>query len=298
MHTISVILRGGLTSVKDTAWRALISRCSRAWEEIKRNSGVKVLYRIQLPRIKPTAGAENTVVLLLFLVLFFKKYFHIFISYWSPYIIGLDLDVCFLVAVLISRMTRSSSLTIGKNWTHYEQRAKYATLRFEYRATCDDNYYGKGCETFCRPRDDGFGHYTCSPSGDHVCHDGWDGEYCAKRKSFNNFHQTNLQHNLGYVMLCQITSCHITSNTKQNKIFADWILTWVNNWKALRYAAVENKKKVATTTRRRRRNNIVKKFTASKDVLGAHAVLLLATTLVFPRFRGIPAGWDQQPTQI
>lgn len=70
MHTISVILRGGLTSVKDTAWRALISRWSRAWEEIKRNSGVKVLYRIQLPRIKPTAGAENTVVvLLLFLVL-------------------------------------------------------------------------------------------------------------------------------------------------------------------------------------------------------------------------------------
>lgn len=62
------------------------------------------------------------------------------------------------------------------------------SLTFEYRVTCDNHYYGKGCAILCRGRDDAFGHYTCSAAGDRVCQTGWTGEYCDKRKSLVNYH--------------------------------------------------------------------------------------------------------------
>lgn len=57
------------------------------------------------------------------------------------------------------------------------------TLDYRYRVKCDEHYYGDGCDNLCRPRDDKFGHYTCSePRGDKVCLPGWSGEYCTKGK--------------------------------------------------------------------------------------------------------------------
>lgn len=50
------------------------------------------------------------------------------------------------------------------------------------RVYCSLNYYGDGCTTFCRARDDQFGHYNCSSTGQKVCLDGWEGSDCDKAK--------------------------------------------------------------------------------------------------------------------
>jgi Golgi apparatus protein 1 len=57
-------------------------------------------------------------------------------------------------------------------------------LDYRYRVKCDEHYYGDNCANLCRPRDDNFGHYTCSEAGDKVCLAGWSGEYCTK----GNYH--------------------------------------------------------------------------------------------------------------
>lgn len=77
---------------------------------------------------------------------------------------------------------RQRFLDIGEKWTEDSHSSKYSTLRFEFRATCDPNYYGAGCENLCRPRDDDFGHYSCSSMGERVCLAGWNGAYCDKGK--------------------------------------------------------------------------------------------------------------------
>ncbi|KAJ8923685.1 hypothetical protein NQ315_010266 [Exocentrus adspersus] len=75
---------------------------------------------------------------------------------------------------------RQRWLDVGEKWTEDSHSSKYSTIRFEYRVTCSPNYYGKGCENFCRSRDDNFGHYSCSSSGERVCVAGWIGDYCSK----------------------------------------------------------------------------------------------------------------------
>ncbi|XP_060536934.1 neurogenic locus protein delta [Cylas formicarius] len=83
-------------------------------------------------------------------------------------------------AVLVSRLMRQRWLDVSDKWTEDAHSSKYSTLRFEYRVTCEPHYYGKGCENLCRPRDDSFGHYSCSPTGERVCLAGWTGDYCTK----------------------------------------------------------------------------------------------------------------------
>ncbi|KAF7287760.1 hypothetical protein GWI33_003394 [Rhynchophorus ferrugineus] len=82
-------------------------------------------------------------------------------------------------AVLVSRLMRQRWLDVSDQWTEDSHSSKYSTLRFEYRVTCEPHYYGKGCENLCRPRDDSFGHYSCSPTGERVCLAGWTGDYCT-----------------------------------------------------------------------------------------------------------------------
>lgn len=82
-------------------------------------------------------------------------------------------------------MTKQSIADVGGPWVEEEQRwggAAGAHLKLSYRVTCAAHYYGAGCEVLCRPRDDQFGHYTCSPAGEIVCKHGWTGDYCSKRK--------------------------------------------------------------------------------------------------------------------
>lgn len=81
------------------------------------------------------------------------------------------------------RLTTQKWLDVGPNWTEDEYRSAHAKMVYEYRVTCVAHYYGKGCENLCRPRDDNFGHYSCSPTGERVCLSGWKGDYCNTRES-------------------------------------------------------------------------------------------------------------------
>ncbi|XP_075226740.1 neurogenic locus protein delta [Lycorma delicatula] len=83
---------------------------------------------------------------------------------------------------LISRLTTQRWLDVGEDWTEDEHISSHSVMRYEYRVTCEPHYYGNGCANLCRPRDDNFGHYTCSPVGARVCLDGWQGDYCTKPK--------------------------------------------------------------------------------------------------------------------
>lgn len=84
--------------------------------------------------------------------------------------------------VLITRLTTQKWLDVGQEWTVDEYRSAHAQMQYEYRVRCVAHYYGKGCENLCRPRDDNFGHYSCSPTGERVCLTGWKGDYCNTRK--------------------------------------------------------------------------------------------------------------------
>lgn len=51
------------------------------------------------------------------------------------------------------------------------------------RVQCSANYYNTTCTTFCRPRNDQFGHYTCGDKGQKICLAGWQGANCEKGKT-------------------------------------------------------------------------------------------------------------------
>ncbi|CAG5134091.1 unnamed protein product, partial [Candidula unifasciata] len=80
--------------------------------------------------------------------------------------------------ILIARLAEIKSAASGKNWYNFEHDFNYTVLKYAFRFTCDSNYYGANCADLCRPRDDSFGHYTCSANGTKVCLDGWTGDYC------------------------------------------------------------------------------------------------------------------------
>ena len=81
-------------------------------------------------------------------------------------------------------------------WTHGRHSEGHTSLEFEYRMICTAHYYGKDCDTLCKPRNDQFGHYTCGQDGTKMCLPGWqkdlnnpEGDYCTKGKSiYNNQH--------------------------------------------------------------------------------------------------------------
>lgn len=83
---------------------------------------------------------------------------------------------------LISRFPMQQWLEVNTQWTEKEQKSENSKMVYEFRVTCDAHYYGSGCANLCRPRDDNFGHYTCSPIGEIVCLSGWKGDYCTKRE--------------------------------------------------------------------------------------------------------------------
>jgi hypothetical protein len=96
-----------------------------------------------------------------------------------------QLIICIVAGeTLITRLTTQRWLDVGEDWTEDEHRSSHSVMKYEYRVTCDAHYYGAGCANLCRPRDDNFGHYKCSPTGERVCLSGWQGDYCTKRKYF------------------------------------------------------------------------------------------------------------------
>ncbi|KAG9509623.1 Delta-like protein 1, partial [Fragariocoptes setiger] len=81
-------------------------------------------------------------------------------------------------------------LTVKHDWTNNVHRTDSAALTYAYRVTCQANYYGEQCATLCRPRDDAYGHYTCSAAGSIVCLAGWHGDYCLEATCLPGCHKS------------------------------------------------------------------------------------------------------------
>lgn len=86
---------------------------------------------------------------------------------------------------LITRLATQRWLDVSQDWTQDIHKTNHTAFSYAIRVRCLDNYYGDSCEKLCRPRNDKFGHYTCSPTGDKVCLRGWTGEYCSIGKVFD-----------------------------------------------------------------------------------------------------------------
>lgn len=93
--------------------------------------------------------------------------------------------ICFVSDVLIQRLSIQRVLEVSSDWTEDSHESPYSSIQYDFRITCEANYFGQGCAKFCRPRDDNFGHSTCSSNGSIVCLAGWKGDYCNKRKSLD-----------------------------------------------------------------------------------------------------------------
>lgn len=85
---------------------------------------------------------------------------------------------------LISFFAIQRQLGVGSDWAQDTQTSEQTELRYSYRFVCNKSYYGESCSKKCTPRDDRFGHYTCTRDGQLSCLAGWKGEYCEERKSY------------------------------------------------------------------------------------------------------------------
>ena len=93
---------------------------------------------------------------------------------------------------VITRLVKSAEtfpVKDGPNtWTRPEPyRHRQSVLQYEYRVVCAEDQYGPDCATFCRARNDQFGHYGCSADGERECLRGWtkrneEDIYCMKGK--------------------------------------------------------------------------------------------------------------------
>lgn len=81
---------------------------------------------------------------------------------------------------LIIKHSTNAWLAVKNEWTNGFHKTDSASLAYSYRVTCQPNYFGDQCNILCRPRDDVYGHYNCSPQGDIVCLAGWSGSYCLE----------------------------------------------------------------------------------------------------------------------
>lgn len=90
--------------------------------------------------------------------------------------------VCAEETGLIEEAWWSGIVEPGAEWHALRHAGAAAALAYRVRVTCQPNYYNATCTTFCRPRDDKFGHYTCSAQGDKHCLPGWQGDNCEKRE--------------------------------------------------------------------------------------------------------------------
>lgn len=81
---------------------------------------------------------------------------------------------------LIIKHSMHGWLGVKNEWTNEQHKTDAASLTYSYRVTCQPNYYGEQCNILCRPRDDIYGHYTCSQQGSVMCLPGWQGSYCME----------------------------------------------------------------------------------------------------------------------
>uniref|UniRef100_W5NG98 Delta-like protein n=1 Tax=Lepisosteus oculatus TaxID=7918 RepID=W5NG98_LEPOC len=81
---------------------------------------------------------------------------------------------------LIEKAVHSGMINPNRQWQTLKHNGAAAQFEYQIRVTCDEHYYGFGCNKFCRPRDEFFGHYTCDHNGNKTCLEGWSGPDCSK----------------------------------------------------------------------------------------------------------------------
>ncbi|XP_068931510.1 protein jagged-1 [Petaurus breviceps papuanus] len=81
---------------------------------------------------------------------------------------------------IIEKASHSGMINPSRQWQTLKQNTGIAHFEYQIRVTCDEHYYGFGCNKFCRPRDDFFGHYACDQNGNKTCMEGWMGPECNK----------------------------------------------------------------------------------------------------------------------
>uniref|UniRef100_A0A8C6MBV9 Delta-like protein n=1 Tax=Nothobranchius furzeri TaxID=105023 RepID=A0A8C6MBV9_NOTFU len=79
---------------------------------------------------------------------------------------------------LIEKASHSGMINPSPHWQKLTHNGPVAQFEYQIRVSCDEHYYGFGCNKFCRPRDEFFGHYTCDYNGNKTCLEGWSGSDC------------------------------------------------------------------------------------------------------------------------
>uniref|UniRef100_A0A8C9WQH9 Delta-like protein n=1 Tax=Scleropages formosus TaxID=113540 RepID=A0A8C9WQH9_SCLFO len=79
---------------------------------------------------------------------------------------------------VIEKSVHSGMINPSAQWQTLKHNGPVAQFEYQIRVTCDEHYYGFGCNKFCRPRDEFFGHYACDHNGNKTCLEGWTGPDC------------------------------------------------------------------------------------------------------------------------
>ncbi|XP_073818444.1 protein serrate isoform X2 [Musca autumnalis] len=81
---------------------------------------------------------------------------------------------------LIEETSFSSVILPSPEWKTLDHIGRNARITYRVRVQCAATYYNTTCTTFCRSRNDRFGHYDCGPQGEKICLNGWTGDNCEK----------------------------------------------------------------------------------------------------------------------
>ncbi|KAG5830976.1 hypothetical protein ANANG_G00298990 [Anguilla anguilla] len=79
---------------------------------------------------------------------------------------------------LIEKAVHSGMINPNRPWHTLKHNGQVGQFQYQIRVACDEHYYGIGCNKFCRPRDEFFGHYACDHNGNKTCLEGWAGPDC------------------------------------------------------------------------------------------------------------------------
>ncbi|XP_042161731.1 protein jagged-1b isoform X1 [Oncorhynchus tshawytscha] len=79
---------------------------------------------------------------------------------------------------VIEKASHSGMINPSHQWQKLSHNGPIGQFDYQIRVSCDEHYYGFGCNKFCRPRDVFFGHYTCDYNGNKTCLEGWSGLEC------------------------------------------------------------------------------------------------------------------------
>ena len=89
----------------------------------------------------------------------------------------------FIGHVFVDAAINTSDSFLG--FFNFESENTHFTLDLSFRVTCQRDFYGADCATFCQARDDSAGHYTCDAlTGRRICLPGYQNvsSSCTQRK--------------------------------------------------------------------------------------------------------------------